>query len=405
VTGADQKPVEVAHDPVRRCPVSDVDYRIDRPIFWNYASLSEVRGTGPVVWNSTEPGYWMITRYEEIKEAFRMEGVFTNRKVNAFDSSMDIRLLPQNLDGDEHRKLRALLNPWFSPGGVKRMDPVSRARCTTLIEELAPKGRCDFVAEFGILYPTEVFLTLLGLPVEDGPTFVGWVEAIFGGFFNLDATAAEEASASTQAYFEAVLADRLVRPRGRETDFVSYLLASEIDGRPVPHEDIVTICSTIMLAGLDTTRSALGYIFHHLATHDADRARIADPDFAERAMEEFLRLYSLLIQDGRYVARDVEFHGCPMKEGEMVSLGIISANRDPRKFDRPDEFYPERGTNPHIAFGLGPHRCLGMHLARRELAIAIEEWHARIPDYHLEGDPELVERGGQLSLLALPLAW
>jgi len=122
-------------------------------------------------------------------------------------------------------------------------------------------------------------------------------------------------------------------------------------------------------------------------------------------IDEFLRLYSLLIQDGRYVAQDVEFHGCPMKKGDMVSLGIISANRDPRKFERPDEFVIDRGPNPHIAFGLGPHRCLGMHLARRELIIAFEEWHARIPKYRLAEGVDLIERGGQLSLQSLPLTW
>jgi cytochrome P450 len=388
------------------CPVTDVDYRMDRPLFWNYASLGSLREESAVTWNSSAKGYWMVNRYEEVKEALRMADVFTNTKVNAFDPEMELRLLPQNLNGEEHVKFRALLNPWFSPGAVKRMDPLSRSLCTALIEDVKPRGSCDFVADFGILYPTEIFLSAIGLPVEDGPTFVRWVEAIFGGFFDLDRTAADQAAADVTAYFEAAVADREKSPRDPATDFVTYMLGARIDDEPVSREDVVTTCLTIMLAGLDTTRSALGYIWHHLATHDADRQKILDdPEIAPRAIEEFLRLYSLLIQDGRYVARDVDFHGCPMREGEMVSLGIISANRDPRKFEHPDEFFVERGVNPHIAFGLGPHRCLGMHLARRELAIAVDEWHARIPDYRLASGPELVERGGQLSLTTLPLEW
>jgi cytochrome P450 len=285
------------------------------------------------------------------------------------------------------------------------MDPHSRVRCATLIDKVRPTGHCDFVADFGILYPTEIFLSLIGLPVEDGPRFVDWVEAIFGGFHGHDSTAADVAAADVTAYFEAVVADREKSRRDPATDFVSYMLEAQIDDQPLPREDVVTTCLTIMLAGLDTTRSALGYIFHHLATHDADRTRIRDPQFADRAIEEFLRLYSLLIQDGRYVAEDIEFHGCPMKKGDMISLGIISANRDPRKFERPDDFFVERGVNPHVAFGLGPHRCLGMHLARRELSIGIEEWHARIPDYRLGEGTELMERGGQLTIQALPLEW
>ena len=391
--------------PTGGCPVTSVDYRIDRRLFWNYESLNAVREEGAVTWNSSGRGYWMVNRYDEVKEAFRMDGVFTNEKVNAFDPDQVLRLLPQNLMGEEHRQFRSLLNPWFSPGAVKRMDPLSRRRCAALVEGVRPKGSCDFVAEFGILYPTEIFLSLIGLPVEDGPVFVDWVEAIFGGFFNLDAAAADAAAADVTAYFEAVVTDRERSPRDPATDFVSYMLAARLGDRPVPREDVVTTCLTIMLAGLDTTRSALGYIWHHLATHDHDRARIRDGEFAARALEEFLRLYSLLIQDGRLVAEDVEFHGCPMKKGDMLSLGIIAANRDPRKFERPDEFYPERGVNPHVAFGLGAHRCVGMHLARRELAIALEEWHERIPDYRLGAGPELVERGGQLTLTTLPLEW
>lgn len=132
------------------------------------------------------------------------------------------------------------------------------------------------------------------------------------------------------------------------------MLRATIDDKALPREDVVTTCLTIMLAGLDTTRSALGYIWHHLATHEADRRRIlSEPEVLTRAIEEFLRLYSLLIQDGRYVAQDVEFHGCPMKKGDMVSLGIISSNRDPRKFDHADEFYVDRGPNPHVAFRRG----------------------------------------------------
>lgn len=386
------------------CPVIHTDYREDKPAFWHFGDLNEVRELGPVVWNSQ--GYWMITRYEEAKEALRMDDVFTNERVNAFDPDMEMRLLPQNLGGPAHTKLRAVLNHWFSPGMVKNLDEMSRRRCADLVGAVAPLGRCDLVADFGILYPTEVFLTIVGLPVSDGPVFVEWVEAIFGGFHGHDTDAASEAGAAVQAYFEDAVTGREERPLDPATDFISYLLDARIDDDPISHGDIVTICSTIMLAGLDTTRSAIGYVWEYLATHDDVRRRIInEPAIIPRAIEEFLRLYSLLIQDGRYVGKDVEFHGARMKQGEMVSVGLIPANRDPRKFERPDEFYVDRGVNPHIAFGLGPHRCLGMHLARRELQIALEEWHALIPDYRKAADVQLIERGGQLSLRELPLAW
>ena len=396
---------EQASELFRGCPVSSIDLRPDRPIYETYKEMTAISEQGPIVWNSTGEGFWMVNRYDLVKEAFRMDDVFTNRKVNAFDPGMELRLLPNNLVGEEHKKFRALINPWFSPGAVRRMEPVSRARCTTLIDELIHKGSCDFIAEFGILYPTEIFLTFIGLPIEDGPRMVSWNEAIFGGFFDVDQSAAAKAAAEVAEYFEEIVTDRVANPRDPETDFVSYLLQATIDGEPLPREDVVTCCSTIMLAGLDTTRSALGFILVHLAAHDEDRAKILEPGYAESAVDEFLRLYGLLIQDGRYVARDVNFHGCEMKEGEMMSLSLIAANRDPEKFEHADEFYPERGPNPHVAFGLGPHRCPGMHLARMEIAAALEEWHRRIPDYRVKDVNGLIERGGQLSLRSLPLEW
>lgn len=388
------------------CPVINVDYRKDRALFWTFDSLNQAREAAPVTWNTTTQGYWMINTYELAKEALKMPEVFSNRRVNAFQRGMEMKLLPQTLDGPEHTRLRALLNPWFSPGAVRRLNEFCCRRSSELIAEVAAAGTCDFVTEFAIHYPTDVFLHALGMPLEDGPAFVGWVEGIFNGFFDVDATAGAAAVDSVRVYFEALVDERAKAPREPELDFVSYLLGSELDGTSVPTDDVVTICSTIMLAGLDTTRSALGYIWHHLATHPDDRRRLLDdPAVRPRALEEFLRLYSLLIQDGRYVEEDVTFGGCPMHKGDMISVGIITANRDPKYFDHPDEFVFDRAPNPHIAFGLGAHRCLGMHLARHELAVAIDEWHARIPDYRLAEGADLAERGGQLSLRSLPLEW
>ena len=175
---------------------------------------------------------------------------------------------------------------------------------------------------------------------------------------------------------------------------------------PLPRDDVVTVCLTMMAAGLDTTRSALGYFFHHLATHpDHRQLLVDDPALIPEAVEELLRLYGLLIQDGRYVAEDIEFHGCPLKKGDVIWLGLAAASRDPRRFDRPDEFLLGREFTKHLAFGTGAHRCLGAHLARAELVIVLEEWLARIPHFELAADEPLTERGGQLMLLSVPLRW
>jgi len=162
-----------------------------------------------------------------------------------------------------------------------------------------------------------------------------------------------------------------------------------------------------MLAGLDTTRSALGYIFHHLAGDPGLRHRLTDqPELWPKAVEEFLRLYPLVYTDGRLVTRDIDFHGMPMRKGNIVWLGLGSANHDPRKFAAPRAFELGREQlSHHLSFGAGPHRCLGMHLARHELIIAVTEWHKRIPDYELATIEQLYERGQQLSINRLPLRW
>ena len=253
-------------------------------------------------------------------------------------------------------------------------------------------------------------MALLGLPVEDGQGFLPHVEAIFGGFF---ASTPEELQAATDAvnaimaYFSDAVVARERDPRDPETDLVSRLLVAEIDGERISREDILTICMTLMTAGLDTTRSALGYIFHHLATHEADRVRmLQEPDMWPSFIEESMRLYSLVIQDGRQVKEDRDVLGCPMKKGEMVWVGLTQANRDPRKFPDPDKFDMDRDNlNHHLGFGAGVHRCIGMHLARAELVIALKAWHAVIPHYRLQDGVDLIERGGQLRLQSLPLEW
>jgi cytochrome P450 len=393
------------------CPVSHTDYRIERPAFENYRLLNDERERARFHWNdSTDHGFWMLTRYDDVVEALQMHDVFTNDQINAFFDDLSIALMPQNLNQPQHSKLRRILNPYFSPAAVKRLDDLSRERARTLVAELAPRKQTDLVEDFAILYPTELFLALFGLPTEDGAMLLPWVEAVFGGFFGAGEASAEEAAQaakSLDAYFTAAIELRRREPLDPATDLITRLLEARLDGEPIPDRDILTICTSNLLAGLDTTRSALGYIFHHLATNPADRERLlADSSLWPRFIEESIRLYSLIIEDGRQAVVDVDHHGLPIKKGDMVWLGIASANRDPQKFPDPDTFDMDRDNlNHHLGFGAGPHRCIGMHLARRELVIALEEWHARIPEYHIAEGAVLRERGGQLRLQSLPLVW
>lgn len=390
------------------CPVVHIDYRQNRTAHETYANLNEVREMAPILWNETEPtAYWMVTRYDEVREALQRPDVFTNDVVSALgDPDSHIRLLPQNLNPPEHVWYRHVVNPWFSPGSLSRIEGYARQRCIELIEELRPRGGVDLTVEFALQFPTEVFLHLLGLPPSDGYKLLPAVEGVFRGFFGGPPEEMARDVATIKDYFAAVVDDRLVNPGDVKTDFVSYLLQSTVNGEPLPPEDVLVLCLTILLAGMDTTRSATGYIFEHLARNPEHRQMLIDsPDKIPAAVEEFVRLYSLVYQDGRYVAEDVEFHGCPMRKGDIVWLGLAQANRDPRKFDRPDEFVIDRESNKHLGFAAGAHRCLGAHLARMELVMVLEEWLARIPSFTLATDEPLTERGGQLMLHSVPLAW
>jgi cytochrome P450 len=281
-----------------------------------------------------------------------------------------------------------------------------RRRSIEMIEALRPIGHCDLAKQLAMELPTEVFLAHLGLPIEDGPPMLPLVEAMFRGFFGGDPRELDVTTDAIKTYFRGHLDDRRRQPRDPSTDFMSYLVTVDVGEAPLEPEDAVTLAFTIMLAGLDTTRSALGFVFHHLATHVEHRRWLASsPGDVPVAVDEFLRAYPLLLQSGRLVTRDVDFHGCPLRAGDIVWLGLASANRDPRQFDHAAEFLQNRVVNRHIAFGAGPHRCLGAHLARVELAVVIEEWLQRIPEFVLDGDPELRERGGQLMLRSVPLRW
>jgi cytochrome P450 len=390
------------------CPVSHTDYTVGRPLFETYELLNADRENGPILINdSLSHQFWMLTEYEHVVEALQMPDLFSNEIVSALSPGHTIDLLPNYLDPPEHTAMRKVLNRWFSPAAVRRIEPVVLSRCVELVEELAPTGGCDLVSDFAIRFPTDMFLTTLNLPAEDGPEFLIYVEKIFASFAGRELEEAGRAVVWIRDYFGRAIDDREANPRDTDTDFISRMLVSELDGAPIPRETIISICLTLMTAGLDTTRSALGYIFHHLATHPELRHRLtAEPHLWPKAVEEFIRLYPLVFQDGRRVTRDVTFHDVEMKEGDILWLGLASGNHDPKKFANPREFDLEReGINHHLAFAAGPHRCLGMHLARHELIIALTEWHKRIPDYEIAGEEPLRERGAQLSIDKLPLRW
>jgi len=392
------------------CPVVHFDPSPAREVGTYWRQADELREEGPRFFNTQAQGYWVFTRHDQVREMYKHPETFSSESITPWEPDPAYRFIPTQIDPPDHIGYRQLLNPWFSPGAVGRIVPEARALCRRLIDALAPKGECDFIADFALRYPTEVFLALLGLPVEDADHLVPCVDAFFRGFGgNPDEQAAMTgALADIRGYWVDALEERRGEAEPRAGDLASYLLHAERDGRPLTDDETLDMLVVLVLAGLDTTRAELGYLFRHLALHPEDRRRlIAEPDLVPSAVEEALRLYTIIFGDGRKVTHDVEFHGCPLKAGDMVYGLVAGANRDPRVFDRPTEFVIDRPNNHHFSFAGGPHRCLGAHLARRVMSVAVEEWLRAVPDFELAASDPLVERGGgsMNALLELPLRW
>jgi cytochrome P450 len=376
---------------------------------WQWAD--QLREDSPVYFNTFAQGYWIFTRHDAVRDIYKTPEIFSSESITPWEPEPIYRFVPTQIDPPDHIRYRRILNPWFSPRAVDAAEPMMRDICRKLVEQTAPRGGCNFVNEFALRFPTEAFLGVIGVDVGEAGKFVRWVEDFFAGFSGDPEKLEPMAKAleGIREHWVGALAERRDDPAPRDGDLASYLMHASYDERPLTAAEILDMLTVLVLAGLDTTRGELGYMFRHLATHpEHRRALIDDPQLVPSAVEEVLRYYTIVFGDGRKVTRDIEFHGVQLKRGDMVYGLVSGANRDPRAYERPDEFLIDRKRNHHMGFASGPHRCLGQHLARREMQIAVEEWLRVIPDFHLAADADnLVERGGgaMMTLLDLPLAW
>ncbi len=394
------------------CPVMHEDFSRPQAVGCYWAWADRLREESPVYFNTFAQGYWIFTREDAVRDIYKTPELFCSDSFTPWDPEPLYRFVPTQINPPEHIKYRRILNPWFSPRAMDDAEPIIRSLCRALVESTAPKGRCNLVKEFALRYPTEAFLGVIGVDTRHADMFVGWVEDFFAGLGG-DAEALGPMAAalnSIREYWVAALDERRDEPEPRAGDLASYLLHARYDDeRKLQDTEILDMLTVLVLAGLDTTRAELGYLFRHLATHPADRQALIDnPELIPSAVEEVLRYYTIIFGDGRKVTRDAEFYGVQLKQGDMVYGLVSGANRDPRAYEDADQFKLDRKRNNHMGFASGPHRCLGQHLARREMQIAVEEWLRVIPDFEIDGDAgDLVERGGgsMMTLLDLPLVW
>ena len=349
----------------------------------------------------------MVTRRADVDDVLRDPETFSSG-MSAVDLKNIRPLIPLQIDPPRHKDFRKILDPIFAPQRMKELEePVARL-VNQLIDGFESSSEIDFARQFSVPFPSQVFLTLLGLPLEELPRFLEMKDGIIRpaqvlGTADPHEVGAYQAriAASIYEYFDGVLDDRVLAPRD---DLVSRFLATEVDGHRLSREDILDICFLFLIAGLDTVSASLDCFFGRLAEHPDERRRIVeDPTLVPAVVEELLRWETPVVMVARIATRDTEVAGCPIAAGEHVVTVLGSANTDEADVDDAHVVRWDRDVNKHLAFGGGIHRCLGSHLARLELRVAVREWHARIPDYRITPGVELAYTPGIRSLDSFPM--
>jgi cytochrome P450 len=399
-------------DPAERDWTTDYDIFSKEYIKNPFPIWDEIREECPIAKTDRWGGSFMPTRYEDLFDIAKNIQTFSSRDVlvssvmpapdqeraelteeeQELVQQYNVGAPPITSDPPVHTWARKLLLPPFSVTSVAKYEQETRELCNELIDAIIDKGRADGAVDYAQQIPPRVIASILGIPKEEAATFTEWVR----GFLELGLTDPELRESSARSIFEYMIAQVALRKENPGDDLISYLLNEKVDGEPVPEPHIVGTCFLVLVAGIDTTWSSIGSAIWHLAQHPEHRKElIENPGLIDNAVEELLRAYSPVTM-ARYVAEDTEYKGCPMSEGSKVLMNFPAANRDPRVFERPDVVDLHREKNPHIAFGVGIHRCAGSNLARMEMKVSIQEWLKRIPDFRLENPDAVTFAGGQV---------
>jgi len=368
---------------------ADPAYNPNAPEVWK-----ELRTGGcPVAHSDRYGGMWVPVTHDTVNEVAYDTDTFTSRAVVVSVGRPGDLALPAPIGGAPpitsdppfHGMARRLLLPAFAPKQIEPWEPEIRALCNRLLDQLGDITPGETIIDAALQYaqdiPVNVIGRMLGFPEQDEALFRKFVHDVLERIAEEPGT--RDGMDDLGNYIFAQIQDHRANPRD---DLTNYLINVEIEGQPVSDEIAGGMIILLLIAGIDTTWSAIGSSLWHLAQHPEDHQRLLDdPEVMTFALEEFLRTYAPVTM-ARMVAKDTDFHGCPMKKDDWVLLPFPAANRDPLKFEDADTFIVDRQENRHAAFGLGIHRCLGSNLARLELKVAIEEFTKRFPRFELAGD-------------------
>jgi cytochrome P450 len=368
------------------------------------AMFKALREAGPVV-DTGDEGVLLVVGDAEVRHVLSHPEVFSSG-IDAVTIGQVRPLIPLQIDPPHHRNYRKLLDPIFAPRRIALLEDRTRSLVRELVAAVVDDGACNFHAAVAEPLPTTVFLQLLGLPVSRAEEFL----RLKDGIIRPPVRTQEERIAYTAEVgrrIYAVLQEAIdERMEQRSDDFLSLFLDAEVEGHRLTNDDVLDIGYLFFLAGLDTVTASLDCMLSYLARHPDQRRQIVDdPSLIQHAVEELLRWETPVQGVVRVTTEDSEIGGCPVGKGRVVNVMLGSANTDERSWDDVDTVDFEREGNRHIAFGGGAHRCLGSHLARMELRVALEEWHAAIPDYRVRDGVVLRYSQGLRAVENLELVW
>jgi cytochrome P450 len=373
--------------------------------------VAELAAKGPVVYSPAYGGHWLVTGYKEVHQVLTDPKTFSSYPNNLVTPADFGKFIPLELDPPDHTAYRQVLQPLFSPQRMKKLSDDIRTVVNGLIDEFAPRGQAEFISEFAHELPARIFLALMDWPLEDAPLFTEATDVVLfgkpGGTQEESDQARISAGLTVAGYFQKVIEDRRSNPRD---DATSTLINTEVelpDGtRLLEDQELILMFYLLLMGGLHTVQGSLAWAIMHLVDNPSQRESIiTDPAVIPTAVEEILRIEAA-VAAGRRATRDVELGGVSIAEGDQLLLMLCSANRDPDTFPHPNDFDINRSPNRHLSFGAGVHRCLGSHLGRIELTIALEELHRRIPDYQLvESDPPVFHSTQVRGCLRMPITF
>ncbi len=365
------------------------DYNANAHQIWD-----ELRGTCPVAHSERFGGMWLPVNHAEVDAIARDTENYTSLGVvvaptKPIEEPPIGGAPPITSDPPFHAFARRMLLPPFAPQRIGQLQPMTTKTCESLIDTIVERddgGRfaVDAAVEYSQHIPVRIIAHMLGVPATDGDLFRLYIHRILENPGGEDELPEDD---RLSAYLKRKVNEHRENPRSAdEGDLIDYMLGLELDGQPLSDDHIIGSAILLLIAGIDTTWSAIGSALWHLATHPEDQDRYRnDPEVRMAAVEEFLRAYAPVTM-ARIAATDHELGGCPVKAGDWLLLPFPAANRDPAQFERADEFVIDRERNRHGAFGLGIHRCLGSNLARMELRTALDTWVERFSWFELAGE-------------------